>query len=825
MDSQSRTKPIVLITGAAGAIGASLAESLAGDYTVVGLDLEGAKAPVDCIAVDLTSADSVELALRKVREGYGHRIASVVHLAAYFDFTGEHHPLYEKVNVEGTRRLLHALQEFEVGQFVYSGTMLVHAPGTPGQRIDEQTAIVPKWAYPKSKAAAEAVIREEHGGIPYVLLHLAGLYDDRTAVPTLAQQIARIYERDMKSRLYAGDPSAGQAFVHKDDMIDAFCKVIDRRKRLPAGVTILIGEPDTVSYDALQQRIGRLIHGEQEWGTITVPKSIARAGAHIEELSEPVVPDAFDQGEKPFIRPFMVDMADDHYALDVGRARNLLDWRPKRSILATLPRIIGALKADPLGWYRDNGITAPPWLQTAAEEVEDPEALRAEQEDRYRAEHRRSLWAHFLNLGLGTWLITAPATLGYESTALVWSDVLAGLAIVVLAFVSLSWRFPIARWACAGVGLWLLFAPLLFWAPTAAAYLNDTLVGGLVVGLAAATRPAPGIDPVARAIGPTIPPGWDFSPSSWFQRLPIIVLAFVGLYVSRYLAAYQLGHIDGVWEPFFAGGPAPENGTEEIITSSVSEAWPVSDAGVGAVTYMLEILTGLIGSARRWRTMPWLVVLFGIMIVPLGAVSITFIVIQPIVIGTWCTLCLIAAAAMLLQIPYSLDELVATGQFLLRRKRAGQGLLRVFFVGDTDDDPDRRGRVADDFEQSPKGILAEVLTGGISIPWNLGVCLLIGVWLMFTRLTLGSGDGMANADHLIGALVLTVTVTAFAEIARPLRFLNIALGVALLITPFAYGVDWIAAAASFVCGIGLIGLSIARGPVRNAYGGWSRLIV
>src|SRR5690606_40643750 len=108
----------------------------------------------------------------------------------------------------------------------------------------------------------------------------------------------------------------------------------------------------------------------------------------------------------------------------------------------------------------------------------------------------------------------------------------------------------------------------------------------------------------------------------------------VGLLISRYLTAYQLGHIDGVWEPFFAGGPSPKNGTEEIITSWASEAWPVPDAGVGALTYMLEILTGLLGSARRWRTMPWVVVLFGVMIVPLGVVSITFIVIQPILLGT-----------------------------------------------------------------------------------------------------------------------------------------------------------------------------------------------
>jgi hypothetical protein len=314
--------------------------------------------------------------------------------------------------------------------------------------------------------------------------------------------------------------------------------------------------------------------------------------------------------------------------------------------------------------------------------------------------------------------------------------------------------------------------------------------------------------------------------------MPIIILALVGLYVSRYLAAYQLGHIDGVWEPFFEGGPAPQNGTpkngtEAIITSSVSEAWPVSDAGVGAVTYLLEILTGLIGSARRWRTMPWLVVLFGIMIVPLGAVSITFIVIQPILIGTWCTLCLIAAAAMLLQIPYSLDELVATGQFLWRRKRAGQSLIRVFFVGDTDDRADDRDPEAaeDDFEQTPRRIVDEMLGGGIGVPWNLALCLLIGVWLMCTRITLGSDGGMANADHLIGALVLTVTVSALAEVARPLRFLNMALGAALLITPFAYGAGWPATAASLVCGLGLIALSVRRGPIRHRYGSWSNVIV
>ena len=51
-------------------------------------------------------------------------------------------------------------------------------------------------------------------------------------------------------------------------------------------------------------------------------------------------------------------------------------------------------------------------------------------------------------------------------------------------------------------------------------------------------------------------------------------------------------------------------------------------------------------------------VVFGILVVPLGVVSITLIVLQPIAVGAWCTPCLIAAAAMLVMISLTLDEVV-----------------------------------------------------------------------------------------------------------------------------------------------------------------------
>ena len=417
-----RGKPIVLITGASGNLGRSVATALMGSYQIVGLDRQASDdGDFPVIAVDLSADDSVVSALQVFRETYGPHIASVVHLAAYFDFTGEDNPLYQSVNVEGTRRLLRALQDFEVAQFLYPSTMLVHAPCRPGELIDETQPIAPGWAYPASKAAAEAVVRAECGHIPSVILRLAGVYDGHTMVPTMAQQMARIYERDLQSHLYSGSTLVGQSALHRDDMLDALKRTVDRRARLPTNTEILIGEAQAVGYGVLQDRLGQLMHGADAWPTLQVPKPLAAAGAWVQGQLEPLVPDAIDGGKPPFIRPFMVAMADDHFALDIRRARLLLDWEPRHHLADELPQMVSNLKADPVAWYTANGVMAPGWVTSAVEGeaakpseasaapvpplahvVENPDELRTRHEAQRQAEHGAWRWAHFVNLGLGS---------------------------------------------------------------------------------------------------------------------------------------------------------------------------------------------------------------------------------------------------------------------------------------------------------------------------------------------------------------------------------------------------------------------------------------
>jgi nucleoside-diphosphate-sugar epimerase/uncharacterized membrane protein len=813
----STARPVVLMTGASGFLGRALSAALAADYRVVGLDRKPADPERAAVSCDLTSDESVEEAMRQVKSRYGSRIAAVVHLAGYFDFSGEPNPLYQQVNVEGTRRLLHHLQALEVEQFVYASTMLVHAPTEPGVPISETSPVEPRWVYPQSKLETERAVERAHGAIPYVLLRIAGVYSPIVQPPTLAHQVSWIYERQLKGRVFPGEASHGQSFIHLDDLTAAVVRTVDRRGSLPPDLKLLLGEPSTLSYTALQNRLGTLIHGEQ-WETGSVPKPLAKAGAALLEKVEELVPDSIDRGKKPFVKPFMIALADDHYELDIARAQALLGWSPRHALREELPAMVAELKADPLAWYQANRIIPPEWLETITEHPAAAHALLEKYERSTRLQHGQNLWAHFLNLGFGLWLIASPSILGYPDWPMTLSDMASGALVMLFSLLSLSRNQAWARFANAAVGVWLLCAPLVFWAPTAAGYLNDTLIGALVIGFSLLVRPTPGVGVAARTTGPDIPPGWRYSPSTWTQRIPIIALAFVGLYISRYLAAYQLGHTPAAWDPFFG------DGTERIITSEVSQAWPVPDAGLGALTYTLEILTGIIGGRARWRTMPWLVVLFGVMIIPLGAVSLFFIIIQPIVIGTWCTLCLVAAAAMLLQIPYSLDELVASGQFLLDRKRKGKSVVLAFLRGDTMEGGKRIP--PDDFERPARAVLKDMLGGGVNVPWTLALSAILGIGLMCTRLVFGTEGAQADSDHLLGALVVTVSITAMAEAARPARFINILLAVALLFAPFMFdGGSLVADLAGVAAGLLLVALSIPCGRIDNPYGGWSRYLV
>jgi hypothetical protein len=175
---------------------------------------------------------------------------------------------------------------------------------------------------------------------------------------------------------------------------------------------------------------------------------------------------------------------------------------------------------------------------------------------------------------------------------------------------------------------------------------------------------------------PDAPPGWSYNPASWSQRLPIVGAAAIGFLIAGYLALYQARVFHTVWDPVFGSG------SEVVLNSRVAKETErtlgVSDAALGAFGYFADVLTGLIGSGRRWRTMPWLVVLFGLFVGPLGAVSILLVILQPFM-GGWCLLCLVTAFISVVLIGPAMDEVLASLQHLRREYDAGRSVWRAFW--------------------------------------------------------------------------------------------------------------------------------------------------
>lgn len=341
--------PLVLVTGSAGLIGSRTIAALSKEYSIVGLDVKPPKAQGvgDWIECDLTNEVSVQQALEQVRRSHGSRIASVIHLAAYYDFAGRPSELYDELTVNGTRRLLEQLQGFQVEQFIFSSSLLVLRAAETGELLNEDSPTEATWDYPNSKLAAEEVIKKFHREIPVVILRIAGVYDEDGHSIPIGQQIRRIHEKQLESYFFPGDADHGQAFVHLDDLIACVRTAIERRHSLGPYETFLVAEPDVMSYEELQDLIGQELHG-QEWPTFRIPKTVAKAGAWVKDKLA-------GENDETFIKPWMVDLADAHYPVDPSRARQLLGWEPRRRLRTTLPEMLRRLKQDPNSWYETQG--------------------------------------------------------------------------------------------------------------------------------------------------------------------------------------------------------------------------------------------------------------------------------------------------------------------------------------------------------------------------------------------------------------------------------------------------------------------------------------
>jgi len=171
---------------------------------------------------------------------------------------------------------------------------------------------------------------------------------------------------------------------------------------------------------------------------------------------------------------------------------------------------------------------------------------------------------------------------------------------------------------------------------------------------------------------------WSYNPSAWSQRVPICVLAGVATLMAAYMALYQWRLIETVWDPVFG------EGTRKVLDSNVAQTMDrwlgIPDAALGALAYLGDAVLGMAGSPRRWQYRPWLVILFGIDVIPLGIVSSVLVILQGTVVGHWCFLCLVTAVISLVLAYWAYDEVYTSLKYLWRVGRISRSAKQLWYA-------------------------------------------------------------------------------------------------------------------------------------------------
>jgi len=256
----------VLVTGAAGFIGSTLADRLLEDgHQVTGVDsfhpyydraikeqnLAGVRAHPSArfFELDLAHDD-----LAEALDG----VDAIVHLAAQAGVRaswGQSFDGYLNANVLATQRLLEASRGSKLGAWVYGSSASVYGDDAL-EPVDEAYLPAPHSPYGVTKLAGEhlAHLYRRIHGVPTLSLRYFSVYGPRERPDKAIQKFLQASRSGRGVEIY-GDGSQQRDFTFVGDIVDATVAALDRA---PVGETMNIARGHTVSLASVVETIARV---------------------------------------------------------------------------------------------------------------------------------------------------------------------------------------------------------------------------------------------------------------------------------------------------------------------------------------------------------------------------------------------------------------------------------------------------------------------------------------------------------------------------------------------------------------------------------------
>jgi nucleoside-diphosphate-sugar epimerase len=346
--------PTIILTGASGLIGRTLLEEWKNDFrffAVARRTQQDCEAPVHpniaWMRADISDQDRISEVFREIATAGGADI--VIHLAAYYDFSGERHPEYRTTNILGTQNVLHLAQQVHPRLFVFSSSVAACPFPPPNEFVREDTPPSGEHIYSWSKREGERLIMDPRNTIRSCIVRLGAVYTDWCEYPPLYTMLQTWLSGSWKARILAGKGESAVPYIHMRDIISFFRRIIESAEQLPQKSIVQACTGGATSHRTLYQLSTRHYFGEER-PPIFMPALAIIPGLHALRLIGRVT------GNMPFEQPWMLRYVDEKLNVDASRTYELLNWRPnpRHAIDRRIRYLLEHMRAEPHLWQLKN---------------------------------------------------------------------------------------------------------------------------------------------------------------------------------------------------------------------------------------------------------------------------------------------------------------------------------------------------------------------------------------------------------------------------------------------------------------------------------------
>ena len=298
--------PAIVVTGASGFVGRHVVEHLRDDFRIFGIARRSqrragvAEHPnVTWLEADIAERSQIEAVFATIAERGGAE--SVIHLAAYYDFTGLEHPEYARTNVTGLRNVLDLCTGLALRRFIFASSLAACRFPPDGRALTESSPPDGEHVYARSKRIGEEMLNEYQHAFPCVTVRLAALFSDWCEYPPLFVLLNSWFSKLWNADVVAGRGLTAIPYLHVHDVVTFLRRAIERDRDLTPGEVLIASGDGAVSHRELFGTATLAYDGKRR-NPRYVAKPLCRAGISLLDALGRVT------GQRPFERPWMADI-------------------------------------------------------------------------------------------------------------------------------------------------------------------------------------------------------------------------------------------------------------------------------------------------------------------------------------------------------------------------------------------------------------------------------------------------------------------------------------------------------------------------------------